>query len=501
MVTALGVDVGSTNTKVVLAEVDDGTVVERSVASAPTPRDAPGLVAVVVSLAREALAGAAEPPAVIGVASMAETGVPLADDGTPLTDLLRWDGHRAGEQADALARDLGREALFAATGVRPSAKVPLATLAWLRDVHPDTHRATARWAGVADLVVLALTGDLVTDHTLAGRTMAHRLPVDGALPGPSFDADLLAAVGLGPGHLPRVASPREVAARLDPRRTGAAWSGAAQALVDAGVPAGTPVVVAGHDHAVGTWAAGVRRPGERADSLGTAEAVLTVLAAPPAPAAVQRAGMSRVRTVDGRHDALLAGSSSAGAMLGWLRDRLAVDGPGADTLDRHLDAALAAARADPRPTGVVVLPYLSGRQSPHPDPAARVHVEPGADGVLLTRAVLEGICLQARWMLDTQATLGGTDPTGPLTVLGAALAVPAWAWTKRRTTPGRIRDVTAAEPVATGAALLALVRAGVLGDVATLLREAPALPSEDAPRADVSDFDAAYRAFVDAATR
>lgn len=497
MVTALGVDVGSTNTKVVLAEVtDDAAVVERSVASAPTPPDPRGLLAVVVRLAREVLAGSAEPPAAIGVASMAETGVPLADDGAPLTDLLRWDGHRAGAQADALARDLGREVLFAATGVRPSAKVPLATLAWLRDVHPDTHRAVARWAGVADLVTLALTGELVTDHTLAGRTMAYRLPADGALPGPSFDGDLLAAVGLRPEHLPRVASPLETAGRLDPGGTAATWGGAAQALVAAGVAAGTPVVVAGHDHAVGTWAAGVRRPGERADSLGTAEAVLTVLGARPEPAAVQRAGMSHVRTVDGRHDALLAGSSSAGAMLGWLRDRLRVE-----SLDEHLDAALAAARADGRPSGVVVLPYVAGRQSPHPDPSARVRVEPEVDGVLLTRAVLEGVCLQARWMLDTQAALGATAPDGPLTVLGAALAVPAWAWTKRHTTPGAIRSVSATEPVATGAALLALVRSGALGDVATLLRDAPVLPGVQAPPTDVGTFDAAYRAFVDAATR
>ena len=39
---------------------------------------------------------------------------------------------------------LGWAELVAATGVRPSAKVPLATWAWLRANRPDLWRATAR---------------------------------------------------------------------------------------------------------------------------------------------------------------------------------------------------------------------------------------------------------------------------------------------------------------------------------------------------------------------
>ena len=45
---------------------------------------------------------------------------------------------------------------LAATGVRPSAKVPLATWAWLRTHRPETLDAMARWAGVADLAAKGL---------------------------------------------------------------------------------------------------------------------------------------------------------------------------------------------------------------------------------------------------------------------------------------------------------------------------------------------------------
>ncbi|WP_250448065.1 FGGY-family carbohydrate kinase, partial [Actinotalea sp. C106] len=235
----------------------------------------------------------------------------------------------------------------------------------------------------------------------------------------------------------------------------------------AGVPAGTPVVLAGHDHAVGTWASGARLPGDRADSIGTTEAVLTVRRShgPGAAADADRialAGMSLVRTVSGRHDAVLAGSSSAGAMLTWLADR-GVGGARAAWPEVSVDRA-----------GPVCLPYLSGRQTPHPDPAARVRllelgsgpggaaVEVPVDGThagRLAGAVLEGVCLQARWMVveqerlshgasssaatdsaatDSATTDSATTDPGRLVVLGGpALTVPGWRPSRSRPARGR----------------------------------------------------------------
>ncbi|MCU1431203.1 MAG: Carbohydrate kinase, FGGY-like protein [Actinotalea sp.] len=498
--TVLGADIGSTNTKVVLVEVRAAAVRDVASASAPTPATAEGLVATVTALVAQVLAGGQRAPDAVGIASMAETGVPLDADGRPLVPLLRWDGHRAGAQAEDLVRTHGRLELFGATGVRPSAKAPLATLAWLRTAEPEVFRRMAGWAGAADVVALALTGRLVTDHTLAGRTMAYRLPTRGGDVPPTFDRELLGLVGLRPEQLPAASHPEEVAglvrsagARTD--RRGSYWADAASAFRGAGVRAGTPVVVAGHDHAVGAWAAGVRAPGDRADSIGTAEAVLTVLADPPhvgpRPGAVADAGMSWVRTVSGRHDALLAGSASAGSMVGWLVDRLLREPAGLPP-DVVLEAVRSRLDADPSPSGVLVLPYLHGRQSPAPDPGARALVLPAdASGERLAQAVLEGLCLQARWMLDAQSALAYASVAGAgrsgVTVLGGPTTTnPAWAAIKARVGPGPLSWVTAREPVATGAALLAAVRAGLLGDdVGRLLAGgAPALTtSSSAPSA------------------
>lgn len=506
----LGIDVGTTNTKVALVAVPrsaaDGAVALLAVASAPTPEPAAldgvlrGLAARALTTAAHAATGtegrpATDPaPLAVGVASMAETGVPLDADGRPVGPWLRWDGQRAAAEATALADRLGATALFEATGVRPSAKVPLATLAWLAAHDPGRRAALARWAGVADLAALHLTGDLVTDHTLAGRSMAYRLPPVGAALPAAFDAGLLAEVGLRPEHLPRVAAPDAAAGVVRP----GPW-------VAAGLRAGTPVAVAGHDHAVGAWAAGVRDPGSTADSIGTAEAVCTVLAADPVRADVARAGMSLVRTVAGR-PALLAGSSSAGAMVRWWLEHEA----GGRTPD-DLFAAVAALPDGGRPdrvAGPVVLPYVAGRQTPEPDPAARVRVvgdRAADDPVLLAAAMVDGLALQARWMLDAQLALGAAaDPSlrpDRLVVLGGpASRNAAWMRAKAELSPVPVRLVDCAEPVAAGAALLALHRAGLLDpDDPPVLPALPGLPGGGPLPGPHPDADAALARFVRAA--
>ena len=483
-VLALGIDVGTTNSKVVLVAIgpatDDPAVRTVATAAAPTAAQPAGGVASLLVLVRSVLAAAGRPPDVVGIASMAETGVPLDDAGRPLRPWLRWDGHRGSADAAALAATLGSAALFDATGVRASAKVPLATWSWLQREEPQVWDRMHRWAGVADFVCLAMTGRLVTDHTLAGRTMGYRLAGDdGGLP-PAFDHDLLAAVGLSADRLPEIVRPGDPAGRVE-----------ASAFVDAGLVRGTPVVVCGHDHAVGAYAAGIRGPGQVADSVGTTEAIMAVLDAAPVPRGVAAAGMSVVRTVGGRHLGLLAGSASAGAMVAWWLETYADGRPSAEVF-----AEIAEIPAEP--TGVLVLPYLSGRQAPAPDAAARAQVIGATDRhgrAQLTRALLEGLALQARWMLAEIDRLADVGPRQrEIAVLGGAVSAnPAWMTIKTDVSTSPLRLVTTAEPVACGAALLAAERAG-------LVEDAPVLPGRTVTPSAPGAYDRMFADFVAAAT-
>ncbi|MET4637979.1 FGGY-family carbohydrate kinase [Mycetocola sp. 2940] len=331
----------------------------------------------------------------------------------------------------------------------------------------------ARWAGAADFVAFVLTGSLATDHTLAGRTMAHRLPPAGGELGQEFDDDLLALAGLTAERLPRILRPGDPVGSLTPE--------VAEAT---GLAPGTRVHIAGHDHAVAAWAAGIREDGDAADSLGTTEALVRVSRNPIDRRAALTEGMSVTRTVTGRHESLVAGAAGGAMIARWIVAHPEKD---ADVLFRALEPE--------GPGEAFVLPYPRGRQTPRPDPMARdrlVGTPETAAGHL--RAVLVGLCLQLRWMEETQNQILGSAPARLTVVGGTAAHNAAWNRLKSRLVDGPLAVVGAHEPVASGAALFAAVQCSAAPADAVL----PAAPLPSHPHRRADDL---YRAFVDAATQ
>ena len=506
-VLAFGVDVGSTNTKFVAVRIDSGGLEELTVSAVPTPGDAAALVTVLDRGLRGLTAATGEPH-VVGIASMAESGVALGRDGAALTPILRWDGSvDAAAVDDALAGD-HPEVLYARTGISASPKVPLVMWAQLRRCRPDLDLRT--WLAMADLVAFSLTGRALTDHTLAVRTMAVLRP--SALPPEDlrFDDDLLARVGLRTSQLPEIVGPDD-------------WGSAADTMAGApgGLPAGIPVVVAGHDHLVAAWGCGAREAGDLVDSFGTSEALVRLLRGPAVPGGAFADGMSAGIDVTGRFSTLISGSASAGRAVAEVASRAGI--PFAD-LDPGDDVGHPVDRfpADPHPAVEIVLPYLAGRQSPHPDPAARFEVVGGdparvrdPDWTRLLPATLDGIALHAAWARHAlDRVVGGPPGRGPsdpelrdrrapgvstdgvVVACGPVARRPALLLRKAASFGCAVRVPEVAEPVASSAAVLAAYRA--LGSPAHVLPLAP--PLRATPSAAAA-YAAALDRFVAAAVR
>ncbi|HEV2783916.1 MAG TPA: FGGY family carbohydrate kinase [Actinophytocola sp.] len=431
-----GIDVGSTSCKVGIYTAAGNPVAQ---ARRPTGDDCDALVAGVLADLEECVERAGAAPAAVGITSMAESGVALDDRLRPMHPLLRWDDPRGAEEARLIEAEVGRAALFARTGVHLGAKTPLARWSWLRRHRPEVLGSMRVWVNAADLVATALLGAPVTDRTLAGRTGALDQRAG------EYDPELLAASGVRPGQLPRIAD--GIAGRV---------SGA-----HGGLRGGTPVVIAGHDHLVAAYAAGARAPGATVDSLGTAEAVVTVSARPPDAGTVD-GGLSWNRHADGRHWALVSGFPGSGRLLEWAAERLL--GAARPEAFREL------VRDVRRPTGIVVEPYLSGRGAPAPDPGRRLTMRgvTAAHGAAeLAVAVLEGACLHVRWMAEAHG------PLGECVVLGGPARNQTWMAIKAEVMPWPVRRCAAVDAAGVGAALLAGRAIGF---------EPPVLPSERLPR-------------------
>ena len=504
MATLIGVDIGSTHIKAVLAAPGRGVV---HVARRDTPtRAAPGgavhrpdeLLGAVESAIAECAAAAgamsgAGPgstrPLAIGIAGMAEAGVPLDGRGRPVGEIVAWFDPRPAPQAEWLERRVGAPALFARTGLRPEPKYTLPKLLWLREERPREFARLRRWAGVAELAAHHLTGELATNASLACRTAAFSVAER------RWDAGLLALAGLEPEQMPAV---------LPLGRPVGGLTAAAGARL--GLAAGTPVAIAGHDHMAGALGAGVTRPGDVLDSMGSAEATFLVTRAPALSDELRRSGFSSgCHALDGAWY-VGGGLQASGALVEWFIDRFlgagvvgaAAASAGVATApgpDRYSAFLALLDRAGPEPARPLVRPYLRGRTAPHRDPSAALEVAgmTESDGLpQLAAAVIDGAAFHVRWMLEELERLTGARP-GRVRVIGGGARNPRWLAAKAALGPGRFEVAQTEEAAALGAALAAGVAGGAYATVPAALADAATTKAIPIPPGARAGYDAAYR--------
>lgn len=253
---ACGVDVGSTNTKVVAID-EQGRVVARS--GRPTPRspedqsvDAEALLRTVEEMLVGLCAGrcVAQSVATVGIG---EDGVLVDDDLTALGPALAWFD----ERREAVLREL-QPHLGTSPGLPVATDAARTVVGWRWAARQPGAGAARSWACLADFAGVRWSGRPFISDTLAARTAAWSA-------GDRSWVDRRVKASLGaPRLLPPVMRAGEVVGPWTSERLAAARVLAPDAVV----------VVGGHDHPVGGWAVHRVLPGSVLDSMGTAEVVV-----------------------------------------------------------------------------------------------------------------------------------------------------------------------------------------------------------------------------------
>ncbi len=462
-----GVDIGTTHIKAVLVTEDDGAVV--SVAKALTPVTSDGYGAchdpeeirvTAERVIREAQrdAPAATRITAVGVTSVGEEGVPLSARGSLLYPSIAWYERRPSDGERRWSARHGDEELFAVTGLHKDLGFTVFKWLWLATAQPDVWSSCRWWLGIADYVIFRWTGERGMSVSHSSRTGVLELakfrwkqdwvgellpPGPDALP-PLHDGG--GTVGhLRPGAIPGLATADEV-----------------------------PVVVTGLDHAVGAYGAGVARPGQVLDSMGTAEALI----APVPPQYLDRADGSlgidfSAGILPGTHIAIAGLESGAG-----VRGMLQAVGATSVAQQHQLDA-----RAAGLPPGAGGLRYIPPRMRDSA-PGALLGHRVTHDAEHLYRAVVEG------WALAAGEALRGLGDPGnepELICIGGGTGSSLWITVKASLLRREIRCVRTPEIVAVGAALLA---ARARGASSAMARWKPEL----AVTSPVADWMPAYQA-------
>ena len=450
----LGIDVGTTHCKAGLFRLDGDPI---SVSSRPTPLrrspegnafyDPQELWATVAAAIREVVAGCGRAGTIsaIGIASMAETGL-LVDrkSGAPRSPLIPWFDPAATPQAELLKREGDHGERFLRSGIRPNFKCSLAKVLWLREQDKGVIRE-ATWLSTADYIAYCLTGVMATDYSLAGRTYAFRIDQK------TWDEAWLGHLGLDVRVFPTPLPSGTIVGWIEPEIAAAI-----------GLPTGTPVSIAGHDHVCAAFAAGAIDPGLVFDSMGTAEALIGGFEERSLEENELRSGLVYgCHVVKGRNY-WMGGLSASGGSVEWLGAIL--DEPPLSYAE--LDALLEG--ASPGPTGILYFPYLSGSGSPHTDFLVRgaftgLNAAHGQSD--LAKAVLEGTAYEVEF-IRRAAEMATGSAIHQIIASGGGTRNRHWMQIKADVSGCRLEVLPMPEATLLGAALVAGVGCGVFADAA-----------------------------------
>ncbi|HLS73074.1 MAG TPA: gluconokinase [Actinomycetaceae bacterium] len=472
----IGIDVGTTTAKVIAVDPASSWHVaayrEYRLAE-PHPRwqvQDPSMVlgAVDEALAEVVTACGDRPVSAIGVGSAMHGLIGLDEDLRPITDIITWADTRAhAEAAELRAQGRARELLhLSGTPVHPMS--PMTKLMWYARNDRATAERAHRWAGLKDLVLLHLTGRLVTELSTASASGLLDL-------GSRTWADsTLELAGARREQLPEVLSTTALL-ELSP-----------QAAERVGLPAGIPVNAGATDGPLGNLGTGAIEPGIAGLSMGTSGAVRTVVPEPR----LDEGGRLFCYALTDDDWVVGAAISNGGVVARWAGDVYAPDVPAGP--QRDVEVLGMAAQVPPGSDGLVMLPYLLGERAPLWDPdltGAFLGVRHAHTRSHFIRAAIEGVALQMASIVDV---LDSVTPVTEVRCTGGVFRSDLWLTIMAASIGRPLVPTDDAEGSALGSAILAMYATGQVESLgAGLELLSPARDVSEPVRVDPDDL-AAY---------
>lgn len=312
--------------------------------------------------------------------------VPLDRGARPIRRAIIWADQRSVDQERWIGERVPPEDVYRITGHRLSASYSLSKILWLRDNEPEVFRAAHKFVHAKDAIVARLTGVFATDPSDASGMNLYDLENS------TWSERIVEAAALDLEKLPEVRASTEVVGEVLP-----------DVAEEAGVAAGTPVVIGGGDGACAAAGAGVIGEGGAYNYVGSSSWIALASPEPIYDPGFRTFTFGHV--VPGMY--MPTGTmQTAGASYQWARDQLCpVEQQSAQTLGLSAYELMnrEAAKSPPGANGLIFLPYLLGERSPRWNPRARgafVGLTIRHNRADVIRAVLEGVTLNLRVILE-----------------------------------------------------------------------------------------------------
>jgi xylulokinase len=387
--------------------------------------------------------------AAIGISCQRATFVPLDKDEKPLTRFIGWQDKRSIEQCGKMKALVGDETYYRIAGLPIEPTAAVSKILWLKENEPAIFDKTHVLASTQN-VHLHQLGVEHAPCDLPDAAYIGLLDVDRL----QWSKELLDALGI-PGEKMPALVPSGV-------KVGEVSRAAAELT---GLAAGTPIVTAGGDLQCAGLGVGVAMPGYVSVGIGTGGGVLICVEKPLRHPEIALNCLPHTVDCSWEMEGIALAS---GAAYKWFRDVLGMQekqvAQGLD-IDPYDILNLEASQAPAGSNGLLIMPSLVGAGAPNWYPKARgviMGLTLSTDKKSMIRAMLEGICIEIRWILESAERLG--TKIEEVRIWGGAAKSAFW-----NQISADVYGVPAAKPAVSdaglvGAAICAGIGAGIFAD-------------------------------------
>ena len=455
----LGVDSGTTACKSILFSADGHLIAEASVEFSiyhPKPmwaeQDPDWWWNAVITTIKEVLKKAKiskKEIVGIGIDSQREAVVPLDGEGRKLANSIIWLDKRTLPQVEKIRAIIPLDKVIETTGIPIDHMFSAAKILWIKDENPQIFKRAKKFLCAKDYIVYRLTGEIVTDPSMASRTMLFDVNKR------KWADDICDALGIPMEVLPDVKGSWEVVGEVTSR-----------AAKLTGLAKGLPVVGGGGDRPCEALGAGVIEPSYVNIGTGTGTALTTPLTEPNVDKNGRIGCCCHVVPDTWEYE---IGIMTTGASLRWFRDNFGyeyIEKSKKTGVNPYVYLDKSAEKISPGCDNLFYYPYLMGALAPKFNDIAK--------GVFFgftlsntkahfVRAVLEGVAFQYRETLDLLKGLGVNIREASM--VGGETKSDLWNQIKADVTGKLIRIPEVVDAATLGSAILAGMGVGLYKDI------------------------------------
>lgn len=440
-------------------------------------QDADAIVDAVLRTLRGALAERGMAPsrvAAVCIANQRATVLAVDRHGAPLLPAISWQDMTGAPAVARLRRLISDAAYYRITGLPIHAVFTLAKLMHLKRDAPSVFRRADRFVLIQDFLLRALGGgDYLIDPSnasLTGLLNIRRL---------QWSSDILRLAGIREAQLSTLVPSGQRVGGLSPT-----------AARRSGLLAGTPLIMGGGDQQCAGAGAGVVRSGLCSITFGTAG--VSFCHSDRAVFDPARRITCCAHIVPGRWN-LEGLQNAAGDSLRWASNTLlGIPKLSGTWLQRVGDVPIGS-------RGVLFLPYLAGASAPHWIAEATgtfLGLRPHHDAACLIRAVMEGVVMESRQILDVFAEL--RVPAREIRLTGGCSSISVWNQIQADLYGRPVRSLANPDATLLGAALLGAYGVGAFPTVEAAADRMVRSGATFRPQSRRSrQYDAVYQRYVD----